>query len=313
MWYSNRWWSENTPISDKDRSTDALHKALPASLQSKFQPSVNAPAYTRLSPDRERASPTGTRRGDSPNRGPGAERSLPRSPAGYRRKQTAPLPPLLPSRELGASPQRPRSRGGPLGAEGAAARPWTTDGAASSTAVGAFQSRRPTLTPAGGSRPGTRERLGADDALRKAATGGRVKLRSAALLLLKKGPVRVAEPPEALAADAAAATSRYSDELLAGADDKFVGLPPPPGLFWHAYLCHSALNGVDQAIIINQAFTSRCAGVKLCLRYSAGQELTAREVRDVVPACAALVLILTVGVLARPDVQVCAAPPCPRL
>lgn len=287
MWYGTRWWSENFPLNENERTTEALQR-VPPFLSTKFPGKGDSPT---------RSSPQGrTPLRNSPQRNsPGADASQAQLPGGTRQRQRS-LPPLLPGHEPGSSPQRPQSRGSaPLG-DGGAPRPWTTG----SNVVGAT-SRQSTLLPAG-VRPATREKPNAraDEASR--ATVGRVRLRSAALLLLKKGAVKVAEPPESLPA----AASRYSDEVLAGPGDYFSAppQPPPPGLNWHVFLCHSPSTGVDHAIVLKQALAARCPSLRVCLRYTAGEELTAREVREIVPSCAALVVVLTSGALARPDVQV---------
>lgn len=282
MWYSSKWWSENHPINSKDRSSEALH-SVPAPLQAKFDRAASRSPSKRDSPVRD------ARRRKSPGR------QFTKPPG----RQAEPLPPLLPV----ASPQqqRPRSRGG----AGEAQRPWTTD-AGGSAQLGARASSRLAQTPTP-SRPATREK---DEPRSKFGTG-RLKLRSAALLALKKGSVAIADPAELVSRDAAAATSRYATEVLVDAEDKFCILPPEQT--WHAFVCHSPATGVDQALNLEQALVSRCAGANLCFRFTAGQELSARAVRQIVPFCDALILILTSGVLARPDVQVRrAAPPTAR-
>lgn len=224
------------------------------------------------------------------------------SPPGNRQRQAEQLPTLLASgsgREAGLSPQLPWSRGGAAPHAGDGQRPWTT-GTTAAGGLSAAESRRPTLTPS--SRQEGREARAVPGEAVKKAFGGRGRLRSAALQLLKKDNVKIADPAATGPRDSSAAP-RYSDEVHTSASAQFAASPPPQGLTWHAYLCHSPTNGVDQAIVLNQALAARCAGLSVCFRFSAGNQLSAREVREVVPGCAALVLVLTTGVLARPDVQ----------
>ena len=105
--------------------------------------------------------------------------------------------------------------------------------------------------------------------------------------------------------DAAAAPDRYARMAADVPRGSFFSLEQPcGGAKWHALLWHSATNGVDQCLLLHGALSARCPGAQLCLRVTDGAELTEAEVRQTVEPSAALVILLTRGVLARRDTQV---------
>ena len=104
--------------------------------------------------------------------------------------------------------------------------------------------------------------------------------------------------------DAAAPRDRYSIPAMEVPRGTFFAMEEPAGgASWHALLWHSATNGVDQCLLLHGALSMRCVGAKLCLRVTNGAQLTAFEVAQTVEQSAALVVLLTNGVLARPDTQ----------
>ena len=109
--------------------------------------------------------------------------------------------------------------------------------------------------------------------------------------------------------DASAPAERYSKapaELVRGGC--LAMEQPSGGARWHALLWHSATNGVDQCLLLHGALSARCVGAQLCLRVTNGKELTASEVRQTVEQSMALVVLLTTGVMSRPDTQARCAP-----